>query len=68
MATAQDSCGSVTVSYSDSVSNSCGGTRLIARTWTAMDSCGNATNRLQTIVVRDTTAPALTLPADRVLE
>ena len=31
-------------------------------TVTATDGCGNTTNRLQTITLRDTTKPALTLP------
>lgn len=67
-ATAQDTCSAVTVSYSDIVSNACGGTRLISRRWTAVDSCANSTNAVQTITVRDTTAPALTLPSNRVLD
>jgi large repetitive protein len=67
-ATAQDGCGSATISYSDSVSNSCGGTRVISRTWTATDQCGNSISTLQKITVRDTTPPALTLPANRVLD
>ena len=67
-ATAHDACSSVTVSYSDSVSNICGGAKVIWRTWTAVDSCGNSTNGVQIITARDTTPPALTLPANRVLE
>ena len=35
----------VTMTYSDSVSNGCGGTKVICRVWTATDECGNATNR-----------------------
>ena len=68
MATGLDACGSVTITYSDSVSNSCGGTKVVSRLWTATDACGNATNGLQTITVRDTTPPALTVPANVVLE
>src|SRR5439155_2925272 len=67
-ATAQDSRGSVVMSFSDTVTNACGGTRVITRRWTATDSCGNSTNGLQTMTVRDTTPPALPLPANRVLE
>jgi len=66
-ATALDTCNAATVSYSDTVSNACGGTRVISRRWTATDSCGNSTNAVQTITVRDTTPPALTLPSDPVL-
>jgi hypothetical protein len=68
VATAQDGCGSVTLSYSDVVSNNCGGTKVIRRTWVAVDSCGNSTNGVQTITVRDTTPPTLVLPANVVLE
>ena len=68
MATALDACGSVTITYSDSISNGCGGTKVVSRLWTATDQCGNSTNGLQTITVRDTTPPALTVPANAVLE
>jgi light-regulated signal transduction histidine kinase (bacteriophytochrome) len=54
VATALDACGFATVSYSEVVSNSCGLSRTIWRLWTAVDQCGNTTNGLQTIVVRDT--------------
>ena len=62
-ATGVDACGSVTVTYSDSVSNGCGGTKIISRLWTAVDACGNSTNALQKITVRDTTPPAIVCPA-----
>ncbi len=68
VATAVDGCGSVTVTYSDAVTNGCGATRVIARTWTATDQCGNSTSKVQTITVRDTTPPTLTLPPNVVLE
>src|SRR5206468_895687 len=67
-ATAQDGCGSVTVTYGDSVSNNCAGTKVIARTWTATDTCGNSASCVQTITVRDTTPPIITCPANLVLE
>lgn len=67
-ATAQDACNTTTVSYSDIVSNACGDTKVIFRRWTATDSCGNSTNGVQTITVRDSTPPALTLPTNRVLD
>src|ERR1019366_8303576 len=66
-ATAWDACGPATVSYSDVVSNSCGGSQVITRTWTATDSCGNATNAIQIITVRDTKPPTLSVPANVVL-
>jgi len=66
-ATAQDGCGQVTVSYADSVTNTCGGAKIIARMWTAIDQCGNSTNRVQTITVRDGTKPVITCPPNRSL-
>ena len=63
VATAMDGCGSVSISYSDVVSNSCGATRTILRLWTAIDQCGNTTNGLQTVRVVDTQKPMITCPA-----
>jgi hypothetical protein len=68
VATAFDGCGSVTISYSDSVSNNCGGAKIISRRWTAVDQCGNSTNAVQTITVRDTTPPSIVAPADLTVE
>src|ERR1043166_5926547 len=68
MASASDGCSAVTISFSDSVSNSCGGTKVISRTWTATDPCGNSASALQTITVRDITPPALRLPANLVVQ
>ena len=65
VATAQDGCSSAIISYSDVVSNACGGTKTIARTWTATDACGKSASALQTITVRDTTPPTLTVAATR---
>src|SRR5206468_4087550 len=62
VATATDGCGSVTLSYSDVVSNSCGFTKTVQRLWTATDQCGNTTNGLQTIAVVDTTKPSISCP------
>src|SRR5207245_5610104 len=56
-ATAQDTCSAVSVTYSDSVTNFCGGTRVITRTWKATDLCGNANNCSQPISVRHPTPP-----------
>ena len=68
VATAQDPCTGAIVRYSDAVTNICGGSRVILRTWSATDMCGNSTNGVQTITVRDTTPPSLVLPANLALE
>src|SRR5262249_39560501 len=68
VATAIDTCGSVTVTYSDSVSNICGNSRMIPRTWRATDACGNVATALQTLTIRDTTPPVLTIPQNVVVE
>jgi hypothetical protein len=67
-ATAQDGCGAVTIAYSDSVATGCGMTKVISRTWTATDTCGNSTSGIQTITVRDTTKPLISCPPDVALE
>src|SRR5207249_6975645 len=63
-ATATDGCSATTVTYSDSVTNLCGGTKIISRLWTAADGCGNQVSRAQTITIRDTTPPSLIMPAN----
>ena len=68
VATATDGCGFVTISYSDRMTNGCGSTFVISRTWTAVDFCGNSNSCVQTITVRDTRPPVLTCPTNRVLE
>src|ERR1051325_9604337 len=68
MAIAHDACSAATVTYSDTVTNNCGGTEIIARAWTATDACGNSTNRVQTITVRDAKPPVITPPQDLTLE
>jgi hypothetical protein len=67
-ATAQDACSTATISYSDVVTNGCGGTKVITRTWTATDPCGNSVSAVQTITLRDITPPTLALPSNRTLQ
>ncbi|MBL7806227.1 MAG: gliding motility-associated C-terminal domain-containing protein [Saprospiraceae bacterium] len=44
--------------YKDSI---CDGSYTVETTWTATDDCGNVTNMVQNIFVRDTTKPVFTL-------
>lgn len=53
-----DACGTVTVTFNDSPLEGCAGS--FARTWTAMDACGNSSS-IQTVVTRiDAVAPIMT--------
>ncbi|MFK7757188.1 MAG: T9SS type A sorting domain-containing protein [Flavobacteriales bacterium] len=65
---AEDNCGEVTITSSDSFELlECGS--ALTRTWTATDECGNSTTASQTIALIDTTAPVLNpLPEDLTLE
>src|SRR5204862_4994749 len=68
-ATASDTCGSVTVTHSDSAqSNECGNSGSFIRTWTATDACGNTAQSTQTITIVDTTAPTISDVPDAVVE
>jgi len=70
MATATDNCDATpTITESDSVTaGTCPQEKVITRTWTATDDCGNATSCDQTITVVDTTNPVITCPADITVE
>ncbi len=58
IASAHDSCGTVSLTYVDQVSHgSCDGNYTVTRTWTAVDISGNTSTLSQTITVQDTTAP-----------
>src|SRR5207237_868391 len=62
VATATDTCSSVSIGYSDVTNSGCGGTYTILRTWTATDACTNSASCVQTITVHDTNAPSITCP------
>lgn len=65
VATATDTCGSTTVTFNDNVdAGRCGNEKIITRTWTATDECGNTNSVDQTISVFDTTPPTITCPSD----
>ena len=67
-AEASDNCPGVAVTSSDDVTDECGGTKRIARTWTATDASANSVTCVQTITVVDTTLPDITCPASVTLE
>lgn len=67
-ASAVDACSGApaAVSYSDEVVEGCGESATILRTW-SVDDGGGMLSCVQTITVVDTTAPALSIPADVVI-
>ncbi|TDU40219.1 gliding motility-associated-like protein [Gelidibacter sediminis] len=70
-ATAVDACGSsVTLTFKDvTTDGACSGAYTVTRTWTAIDTCGNASTASQVINVMDTTGPTITtLASDLVVE
>src|SRR5439155_14637737 len=70
MASATDTCSGVSsINFVDAFdTTNCTGKGMILRTWTATDACGNSATCLQTITFKDTTLPAITCPADIILE
>ena len=64
-ATATDNCGvNPAVTYTDVVAPGiCTANYIITRTWSATDGCGNLGTVVQTITVRDISAPVITCPA-----
>ncbi|MBD3297543.1 MAG: T9SS type A sorting domain-containing protein, partial [candidate division Zixibacteria bacterium] len=65
LVTADDNCGSVTVTHEGDTplsGGACGGT--IVRTYRATDACGNFVECAQTITVNDQTDPTIACPAD----
>src|SRR5205085_9243776 len=67
VATATDTCSSLSISYSDVTNSGCGASYTILRTWTATDACANHASCLQTITVQDTNPPSITCPGSVIL-
>ncbi|NND94985.1 MAG: T9SS type A sorting domain-containing protein, partial [Flavobacteriales bacterium] len=64
--TAEDNCGLVNITFSETSDYDCSGT--ILRTWVATDVCGSTAMHTQTITIVDDTAPVLSeYPADEVV-
>ena len=62
-----DNCSTdINATYVDKVEEgSCEGEKIITRTWSLVDNCGNAAeDQVQTITVKDNIAPTFTAPAD----
>ena len=70
MASAEDDClQGVTLTFADDVEDgNCIYERVITRTWTATDRCGNSISCDQEITVEDSTPPTILCPADLTLE
>ena len=64
--TANDNCsGPITPVLNETrVDGNCPANYTLQRTWTASDECGNSNSVTQTVTVRDTMAPVVTVPAD----
>lgn len=59
-----DNCStSLNATYADvEQAGSCVGETIIKRTWTLIDGCNNKTEKVQTITIKDVTAPTFTVP------
>jgi hypothetical protein len=68
--TATDNCDAPTVVYNESRTNGNSPSNYtLTRTWTATDACGNTSSKTQTITVRDTKKPVLSVaPANVTVE
>ncbi|MBM56250.1 MAG: hypothetical protein CMB32_06815, partial [Euryarchaeota archaeon] len=68
-ASASDNCGTYTINSTETIiPGNASGNYTIARTFMAMDECGNMSTASQTITVVDTTSPLLSIPADYTIE
>ncbi|WP_235293610.1 T9SS type A sorting domain-containing protein [Portibacter lacus] len=63
---ATDNCALLSIGFEDEnqAEPGCNNTRIIERTWTALDICGNDSIAIQLITVQDTTPPTFTVPSN----
>src|SRR5207237_1156274 len=69
--TATDTCGNVTISILNTVTNltgHCGNTFDATRTWRATDACGNTAECSQKVTVEDRTQPTIICVPDKTVE
>src|SRR6266704_140878 len=69
--TASDTCGNVTITILNTVTNTaghCGNTFDTTRTWRATDACGNFAECSQTVTVEDHTPPTITCVPSKTVE
>ncbi|TKG95350.1 T9SS type B sorting domain-containing protein [Puteibacter caeruleilacunae] len=57
-----DNCGAGEAVFTDNINDTDACEVIIKRTWTLTDNCGNVTQKVQTITVRDNTIPTFTAP------
>ncbi|MDG1260554.1 MAG: hypothetical protein P8O05_02240, partial [Flavobacteriales bacterium] len=62
-----DNCSEFTLSFEDGPESD-GCPSSFARTWTAVDACGNTSNCIQNIVINDFVSPVIFCPADITVE
>ncbi|MCG8796442.1 gliding motility-associated C-terminal domain-containing protein, partial [Tenacibaculum finnmarkense] len=49
------------------IAGTCEGEKIITRTWNLTDDCGNSTEKIQKITVKDTIKPTFTVPNDAII-
>ncbi|MCG8782794.1 VWA domain-containing protein, partial [Tenacibaculum finnmarkense] len=55
----------LSATFTDStIAGSCEGEKIITRTWNLTDDCGNLTEKIQKITIKDTIKPTFTVPND----